>query len=161
MKNKIMAAGFLALMLMLSPPSVTARPDDTMMQRPFRMMINDLKLTQRQQDELKTTLRQTRDKGKEIFGQMKKVREKVREELLKDTPSKPALDEYAAQLAGLHKQLIQNRHDHLLQTKTVLTAEQFSKLVSHEWEKQGPAGEGGPAPRRGKLGPPRHDMDKR
>jgi Spy/CpxP family protein refolding chaperone len=147
--------------LMLSPLAVSAQPDDTMMKRPFQKMINDLKLTQNQQAELKAQHKQMREKGKEIFEQMKKVREKVRAELLKDKPSKPALDDYAAQLAGLHKQLIQNRHEHLLQAKAILTPEQFSKLVNHEWRGPEPEGDRRPFQGKGRRGPPPDDMDDR
>jgi Spy/CpxP family protein refolding chaperone len=159
MKNALMAAGIVAGALMLSSQAVYALPDDSMMKRPFRKMVNDLQLTQRQQAELKAQHEQGREKGKEIFGKMKEIREKVRAELLKNKPSKAALDECAAQLAGLHKQLIQNRHDHLLKAKKILTPEQFSKLVSHEWRKAGPSRDRGPARRKGKRGPPPHDRD--
>jgi Spy/CpxP family protein refolding chaperone len=150
MKNALMAAGIVAGALMLSSQAVYALPDDSMMKRPFRKMVNDLQLTQRQQAELKAQHEQ---------GKMKEIREKVRAELLKNKPSKAALDECAAQLAGLHKQLIQNRHDHLLKAKKILTPEQFSKLVSHEWRKAGPSRDRGPARRKGKRGPPPHDRD--
>ena len=159
MRKTLITAGIMAVALMLSPLAVSARPYDTMMKRPFAKMISDLKLTQDQQAELKTQHMQMREKGKVIFDQMKKVREKVRVELLKDKPSKPALDDYAAQLAGLHKQLIQNRHEHLLHAKAILTPEQFSKLVNHEWKKSGPDDDGRPFHGKGRRGPPPDDMD--
>jgi len=112
-------------------------------------MINDLKLTPDQQAKLQTQHKEMREQGKVIFEQMKKIREKVKTELLKDKPSPAALDDYASQLAGLHKQLIQKRHEHLLQAKKVLTPEQFSKLVNHEWKMPGPEG-GRPFPGKGR-----------
>jgi hypothetical protein len=64
---------------------------------------------------------------------MNGLNEKVKVELLKDQPSKQVLDGYAAQLADMQKQLLQKRYDHVLQAKSILTKEQFSKHVSHEW----------------------------
>jgi Spy/CpxP family protein refolding chaperone len=159
MRKTLITAGIMAAALMLSPLAVFAKPYDTMMKRPFAKMINDLKLTQDQQAELKAQHKQMREEGKVIFEQMKKIREKVSSELLKDKPSRPALDDYAAQLAGLHKQLIQKRHEHLLKAKAILTPEQFAKLVNHEWKKNGPAGDRRPFKGKGRHGPPPDDMD--
>jgi len=139
MTKKIVTLGFLAGALMLAPFTVSAQPGDTGMQRPFQKMIIDLKLTPDQQAKLKAQHKQMREDGKVIFEQMKGIREKVKSELLKDKSSKSVLDDYATQLAGLQMQLIQKRHEHLLQAKAVLTPEQFTKLVNHEW--QGPEGD--------------------
>jgi Spy/CpxP family protein refolding chaperone len=161
MKNLMIAVVFFSSALMLSSLSASAQQSDTLRQKPFQRMINDLKLTPDQQAKLQAQHKQMREEGKVIFEQMKKVREKVREELLKDKPSKSALDDYAAQLAGLHKQLIQKRHEHLLQAKKVLTPEQFSKLVNHEWKRPGANG-CGPfrGKSKGKHGPETGDMDE-
>jgi Spy/CpxP family protein refolding chaperone len=130
-----------------------------MMKRPFRKMINDLNLTQDQQAKLRALHKQMREEGKTVFEQMKKIREKVREELLKDKPSKPALDDYAGQLAGLHKRIIQNRHQHLLKAKAILTPEQFTKFVNHEWRSPGAEGDKRQFQRKGRRGPPSDDAD--
>ncbi len=151
MKKKSIMLGLMASSLMVSPLAVSAQPGDTMMQRPFQKMINDLKLTPDQQTKLKAQHKQMRKEGKLIFEQMKGIRDKVRSELLKDKPSKAALDDYAAQLAELHKQLIRKRHEHLLEAKAILTPEQFSKLVNHEWQGPGPEGVG-PHMKKGKEG---------
>lgn len=160
MKSRMTAAGFLTCILMLSPIAAHAQPADTAAPRPFQKMINDLKLTPDQQSKLQAQHKEMREQGKLIFEQMKKIREKVKTELLKDKPSQAVLDDCAAQLAGLHKQLIQKRHEHLLQAKALLTPEQFSKLVNHEWKARGPDrdrlfhGKG-----KGKRGPAPCDMD--
>jgi hypothetical protein len=64
---------------------------------------------------------------------MKAVREKAKAELLKASPSKQVLDDYASQLGDLHKQLVQNLHLQALKAKTILTPEQFSKMVNFQW----------------------------
>jgi Spy/CpxP family protein refolding chaperone len=145
---------------MVLPPMVSAQPNDTMMQKPFQKMIHDLKLTPDQQAKLQAQHRQMREEGKLIFAQMKGIRDKEKMELLKDKPSKAALDDYATQLAELHKQLIQKRHEHLLQAKAILTPEQFSKLVNHESRGPGPDGDWPHKNKGGGHGPQSGDMDE-
>jgi Spy/CpxP family protein refolding chaperone len=160
MKNTIMAVCFLTCMFMVSPLAVFAQPADSTGPGPFQKMINDLKLTTDQQAKLQAQHKEMREQGKVIFEQMKKIREKVKTELLKDKPSPAALDDYAAQLAGLDKQLIQKRHEHLLQAKKALTPEQFSKLANHEWKRSGPEGcRPFPGKGKGKHGPEKGDED--
>ena len=133
MKNLTPMVGFLAGTLMLSPLAAFAQPDDTMMQRPFQKMIKELNLTQDQKTKLKALRMQMKESRQQIFNQMKGVRNKIKEELLKDKPSKTVLDGYASQLGELSKQIAQKLADHLLQVKAILTPEQFTKLVNHDW----------------------------
>jgi Spy/CpxP family protein refolding chaperone len=161
MKSSVLVSGLMAGALMLWPLVASAQQKDPMTQKHFQGLVNDLKLTPDQQSRLKTQHQQMREEGKAVFKEMKKVREKVRAELLKDKPSKPALDEYATQLAGLHKQLIQKRHEHLLQAKAILTPEQFSKLVNREESRPGPEGDGRQFHGKERHGPPSDDTDDR
>lgn len=133
MKQRVIALAACAASLALAPLSVSARPGDSMMEKHHQKMIEELKLNADQKEKLKALHQEMRDKGKALFEKMKAIREKVKAELLKDKPSQQALDEFAAQLADLHKQLIQQRHAHLLQAKAILTKEQFSKLLSRDW----------------------------
>jgi Spy/CpxP family protein refolding chaperone len=87
---------------------------------------------------------------KQIFEQMKSLREKSKAELLKQNPSKKVLDEYASQFGELNKQFAQKRADHMLKIKAILTPEQFTKLLSRE--DNGPGGLGGPRGKRWKDG---------
>jgi Spy/CpxP family protein refolding chaperone len=158
MKSRMMAVVFMSSALMLSSLSAAARRNDSLLQKPFQKMIIELNLTQEQQVKLRAQHKQMLEEGKVIFEEMKKVREKVREELLKDKPSKSTLDDYASQLAGLHKQLIQKHHEHLLQTKAILSPEQFSKLLNHEGKGFGQPGDRPFFQKKGKHGPA-DDMD--
>ena len=133
MKNIATVVGFLAGTLMLSPLAAVAQPDDTMMQKPFQKMIKELNLTQDQKTKLKALRKQMKEPRQQIIDQMKGVRNKIKEELLKDKPSKTVLDGYASQLGELSKQIAQKLADHLLQVKAILTPEQFTKLVNHDW----------------------------
>jgi Spy/CpxP family protein refolding chaperone len=162
MKRLTIMRSILTGALVLSPLAAGAQPGDSMEQKPFKRMISDLKLTPDQQAKLRVQHQQMREEGKTIFEQMKKIRDKVRAELLKDKPSKAALDDYATQLAELEKQLILKRHQHLLEAKAILTPEQFSKLVNHEWKGASPEGDR-PHKRKYKElhGPETGDMDER
>lgn len=146
MKKMSIMTGLMAGAVLLTPLAAfsqpSSQPRDTAMQKPFQKMFKELKLTPDQQTKLKAQHRQMKEEGKAIFEQMKGIRDKVRTELLKDKPSKATLDDYATQLAELHKQLIRKRHEHLLGAKAVLTPEQFSKLVNREYKGPGQMGKG-------------------
>ena len=134
MKNRTVVLGLLAAgSLMLSPLVVSAQPDGPGNGKHHDKMMADLKLTAEQKEQLKGLHQQHRQDMKPFFEKMKGIRGKVKAELLKPTPSKPALDGYAAELGNLHKQMALKRNEHLLQMKAVLTADQFAKLVNKDW----------------------------
>jgi Spy/CpxP family protein refolding chaperone len=133
MKIKALRIGLTAGMFLLSPLPALAQPSDTPAQRPFLKMIQELNLTQDQKTKLKALRQQMKEPRQQIIEQMKGIRKKIKEELLKDKPLKSALDGYASQLGDLSKQIAQKLADHLLQVKAVLTPEQFAKLVNHDW----------------------------
>ncbi len=62
--------------------------------------------------------------------EVKKVRDKIKAELLKEKPSKSVLTGYAKELGKLHTALTEKRFERLLQTKEILNSEQFEKLLS-------------------------------
>ena len=69
------------------------------------------------------------------FGEVKKVRNKIKEELLKEKPSQGTLNGYAKEAGKLHGKLSEKRMAHFLKVKEVLTKEQFEKLLSNEFLK--------------------------
>jgi Spy/CpxP family protein refolding chaperone len=153
MKSKAMTIALLAGSLAMSPVALSAQPSDSAKAKHMEKMFADLNLTQDQKTKLKALHEQQKDQHKQVFDQMKALREKTKAELLKPQPSKQVLDGYAAQFGDLHKQLAQKRTEHLLQVKAILTPEQFTKLLSHEPKgpgfgkgdrKGGPRGPGGP-----------------
>jgi len=120
-------------------------------------MFADLNLTADQKTKLKELHKTHKESHKQVFDQMKALRDQTKAELLKAEPSKVVLDQLAAQMGDLHKQLAAKRAGHLLQVKAILTPEQFSKLLSREpgaqcqkgkmgckHMKQGCGGPGGP-----------------
>jgi Spy/CpxP family protein refolding chaperone len=134
MKNRTLVLGLLAAgSLMLSPLVVSAQPDGPGKGKNHEKMMAELKLTAEQNEQLKGLHQQHRQDMKPFQEKMKGIRDKVKAELLKPAPSKPALDGYAAELGDLHKQMALKRNEHLLQMKAILTAEQFAKLVNKDW----------------------------
>jgi periplasmic protein CpxP/Spy len=142
MKSRRITFALLAGSLALSPIAVSAQPSDSAKGRHMERMFADLNLTRDQKAKLKSLHETMKGSHKQVFDQMKALREKTKAELLKPQPSKPVLDGYAAQFGDLHKQLAQKRSDHMLQIKAILTPDQFAKLLSRE--EKGPGfGRGG------------------
>jgi len=99
-----------------------------------------LGLTAEQETKLKELHQKTAPARREQMKKMKDVREKINAELLKEKPSKKVLEDYAAQMGNLHKQMNTSAIDHLLKVKAILTPEQFKKFTE-----KGPMG--GPSAR--------------
>jgi Spy/CpxP family protein refolding chaperone len=143
MKTKIKLLGLIAGSLIAFPFSIAAKPDSAMMEKHHEKMMADLKLSADQKAKLKDQRSKHMESMKPFREKMKGIRERIKAELLKPQPSKQALDGFAVELGDLHKQMAQMRNDHLLQLKSILTPEQFSKLVNRDW-RDGPGMRGGP-----------------
>jgi Spy/CpxP family protein refolding chaperone len=136
--GKTVLALLTGLGLAFSPLTAAAQPGpehcqkEKSMDHPMKGMFADLNLTADQKAKLKVLHEAQKDTHKKVFEQMKALREQVKAELLRPQPSKQVLDGYAAQMGNLHRELAQKRADHLLQVKTILTPEQFSKLLSRD-----------------------------
>lgn len=92
----------------------------------------DLGLTDDQKVKLKELHQEIvalRDKN---FETVRAIRTKIKDELLKESPSTTQLDSYASEIGEIHKEIARQHNNHLLKVKAVLTPEQFSKLVSKE-----------------------------
>lgn len=92
----------------------------------------DMKLTTQQQEKLKTLHDQMQETRKKHKNEVKTFRKKISDELLKDTPSTADLDTYSKELGDIHVRMTQERYNHLLKVKQVLTAEQFKMMISSE-----------------------------
>lgn len=104
-------------------------------QEHMQKMWNDLGLTDDQKEKLKAVHQEGRDMRHKDMEALKTLRQKMKEELLKPSPSKATLDGYATEMGNLSKRMTQARTDHLLKVKSILTPEQFSKLLDKEWMK--------------------------
>jgi Spy/CpxP family protein refolding chaperone len=107
-------------------------PDTSAAVQRMHRMFDDLKLTDEQQARLKALRDEMMTIRKQHIEAVKGVRDKMKAELLKPSPSQKMLDRYAGELGELHKKMTKDRTDHLLKVKKVLTPEQFSKLVEKE-----------------------------
>jgi Spy/CpxP family protein refolding chaperone len=129
-------------------------PGDSMHQKWFAQ----LNLTDDQKAKLKDMRKEMGEFRKVNFEKMKALREKSKVEFLKAAPSKTVLYGFAKEMGDLHKAMAEKMADHILKMKTILTKEQFEKMLNFDF------GEGnGPMMHRGE-GPhgdhPHNDGDK-
>ncbi len=96
----------------------------------------EMGITEEQGTRLKELYREMRTFKKEHMAKVKELREKTKQELLKDNPSRNALSAYSEEMGILHKKMNENRIDHLLKMKAVLTPEQFDKVANHDFSKR-------------------------
>jgi Spy/CpxP family protein refolding chaperone len=101
------------------------------------MFWEELKLTDDQATQLKLLKVDTQKDHILHFAEVKKVREKIKAELLKEKPSKSALTGFSKELGKLHTALSEKRMERFLKTKEILNKEQFEKLLSKEMLKEG------------------------
>jgi Spy/CpxP family protein refolding chaperone len=111
-----------------SPDSTRAAPRDSSHQKWWAQ----LNLTDDQKAKLKTLRQEMRESRKANFEKMKVLLDKSKEELLKPAPNKAVLYGYAKELGDLHKAMAEHMADHMLKVKTILTKDQFTKLLSNE-----------------------------
>jgi Spy/CpxP family protein refolding chaperone len=90
----------------------------------------DMKLTSEQQENLKTLHTEMQETRKKHKDEVMTIRKKITDELLKDNPSTANLDSYSRELGDLHVKITQERYNHLLKVKKILTAEQFKTMLS-------------------------------
>jgi hypothetical protein len=96
-------------------------------------MWNDLQLNADQQAKLLTMHNEMKDLRKNQRDEMNTVRLKIKEELSKSNPSKTVLSGFVSDLGKIHEKQIQSHIDHMMQLKTILTPEQFQKVIDKEW----------------------------
>lgn len=116
---------------LLVPVISNAQPDGQVTERKQHMW-SDLGLTEDQNVKLKQLHQEIKGIRSKNFEAVRAVRLKIREELAKPNPSSEQLDLYASELGNLHKEMVQQHNNHLLKVKTILSTEQFSKLLSKE-----------------------------
>ena len=108
----------------------------------FQKLIEQLDIT----DEQKKVLTEQRDehwkKMKELREAMNENRKDLREELLKSDYSKTAVNRTVGEMKELQGEMIEQRVDHFLQIKEVLTPQQYKKITEHAEKKRHPAKKG-------------------
>jgi Spy/CpxP family protein refolding chaperone len=118
---------------------------------------SELDLTADQKTKLKGLRVDMKEFRKANFEKMKALLDKSKDELLKAAPSKTVLYGYAKEMGELHRTEAEHMVDHMLKMKSVLTKEQFEKLIKMGL-RRGPHGMDGKMHKGGPGGPP-PDMD--
>ena len=99
---------------------------------------DDLGLNADQKAKLKDLRTEMQTMRKDHNEKMKALREKIKDEILKDSPSKTALNGFAKDIGNLRAIMAQKEYEQLLKVKLILTPEQFNKLLSKElWQGMG------------------------
>jgi Spy/CpxP family protein refolding chaperone len=119
--------------LLAQPPSDVVKDDG---KQGHHRMFAELNLSEQQKEQLKTLHEEMQTIRQKHMGEVKKVREKIKAELLKNDPSQNILYGYAAELGKLHEQMSKEHGDHLLKVKKVLSPEQFAKIVEKENDRE-------------------------
>lgn len=109
------------------PESATAARDSS-----HQKWWAQLNLTVDQQAKVKTLRAEMKDFRKANFEKMKSLLDLSKAELLKAAPNKSVLYGYAKEMGDLHKTMSEHMADHMLKMKSILTKEQFEKLLSRD-----------------------------
>jgi len=135
MKARSLVLSILTLSLVAAPAMVSAQghggggPGGEGKERHFRAELN---LTDDQKAKLKELHKQIQQVREDHMNQLKALRDKTRDELLKSNPSQSVLNDLARQMGDLERTFTEKRTDHLLKVKAIFTPEQFSKMMERE-----------------------------
>ena len=148
--KRILILGAIA-MLLFSATTACAQGGGTKHKQQHRdNLIEELALTPEQQAQFEEQRSEHRRQMKETHAALQDKRLQLQAELEKSVSDKNKIDTLAFELKSLQAQLIDLRIDGIVQTKTILTPEQFAKFkekVSSR-RKRGRKSEKGPAKRR-------------
>lgn len=93
-----------------------------------------LNLTDQQKKQLDNSRNKYREQNKILFNQMKEKRELVRQELKKDKLDMNKINQANGELKKIQGQFIDSRLEGMLETKKILTPDQFNKLMAEKEE---------------------------
>jgi Spy/CpxP family protein refolding chaperone len=91
-----------------------------------------MRLDESQQQQIKNLHREMKPVRVEHFGKVQAVRDKIREELLKEKPSIDTLYGYTKEINALELTFAEKRLNHMIKLKEILTVKQFSMLVDKD-----------------------------
>ena len=81
--------------------------------------------------------------GVDVRAEQAALRLEMKKEMMKEEPSRKALEKYAKSLAANREKMQMMRIDHLLDVRKVLNAEQWKIFVEHHYDRKGRMGERG------------------
>lgn len=73
----------------------------------------------------------------DIRAEQMKLRMNIKEEMLKEEPSRKTIDKYAKSIAANREKMQMSHIDHALEIKKILKPEQWKMFVAHHWEGMG------------------------
>jgi len=100
-------------------------------------MWNDLQLTAEQRTQIAKLHTEREDSRDKNITEIKTVRQKIRDELVKSNPSRTLLADYANELGKLHSEQMLQSIDRIIELKAILTPEQTQKLIDRQWKGDG------------------------
>ena len=118
----------LSILLMVVTPLI-AQPDNPEQRGKHKAFWEELNLTDEQATQLKLLKLDMQKEHVLHFGEVKKVREKIKVEMLKEKPSQSTLDGFAKELGKLHGELEKKRFKHFLKINGALNKDQFENIL--------------------------------
>ncbi len=132
------------MVLLLAVPVVYARSEDSSadnlsakaaswkQKRKERMqkIFSELNLTKEQEAKLKENKTKHREQRKGGFEQIKSYKEALKQELLKSDLDMERIQEIQAQMKAAQSQMADDRLNSILEVRTILTPEQFTKFMT-------------------------------
>ncbi len=97
-------------------------------QKKMERLTAELGLTDEQKSEMQKLREESWEGKRELYSQLKAARKELREELKKPSSDRGKINDIVARMKDLQGEMIDNRVDHFLETKEVLTDEQFRKF---------------------------------
>lgn len=98
-------------------------------------MAQELNLTQEQQDQLKALKTESKDSHKSDREAFKAKKSELNDLLKASSVDKRAIDSKIKEISALTEKKMQNRVEHLLKVKEILTPEQFEKFLEMKEER--------------------------
>lgn len=122
----LMFCGLLSLPLVVraDPPDVSPRHG-----RQFEKLIEEINLDQKTLAEVKKILDASQAKHRELFGQLRMARKRMRSLLEQENPEEAAVLAQADAIGALETEARKQRLRTMLQVRPLLTAEQRAKLL--------------------------------
>jgi len=106
-------------------------------QKKMERLTAELGLTDEQKSEMQKLREESWEGKRELYSQLKAARKELREELKKTSSDRGKINDIIARMKDLQGKVIDNRVDHFLAVKGILTDEQFQKFQDLQEERHG------------------------
>ncbi len=100
------------------------------MEKKTQEIYAQLKLTDEQKKKLEDNKAKHRDQKEGTFKKMRSYREALKQELMKPALDMNKINEIQIQIKAFQAQMVDNRLNHILEVRGILTAEQFAKFTA-------------------------------